>query len=441
MTVPATPPRYPWKYMIKAINYYAAQWRALFKFWRKDLLAGVTVGIVALPLALGFAVTTGAPPQAGLVTAIIAGMVAALFGGSNFQVSGPTGAMTVVLVPIVAKYGFQSLFLIGVLAGLVLVIMSLLRLGNYIEHVPWSVLEGFTLGIALVIALQQIPLLFEIEKAAGSHTLSVALESLSTALSTPLNWASILIALGALLIKRSWARIKKLIRITVTVPASFIAIVLTTTLAELLDLDIARIGEIPANLFSNLNFQTSSIPIYSLIYAVFAVALLGAIESLLSARVADAMAHKELGGELSHHEPNRELFGQGIATALSSLSGGMPATGAIARTTVNVHAGARTRFAAITHSLFLIVVVFLLAPIVALIPTAALAGVLLGTSFRIANPVSVREALRTTNDFRIVYLITAVSVLAIDLIWGVLIGIFFDRVMKLAKAARERKVQ
>ena len=226
-----------------------------------------------------------------------------------------------------------------------------------------------------------------------------------------------------------------------TVPASFIAIVLTTTLAELLDLDIARIGEIPANLFSNLNFQTSSIPIYSLIYAVFAVALLGAIESLLSARVADAMAHKELGGELSHHEPNRELFGQGIATALSSLSGGMPATGAIARTTVNVHAGARTRFAAITHSLFLIVVVFLLAPIVALIPTAALAGVLLGTSFRIANPVSVREALRTTNDFRIVYLITAVSVLAIDLIWGVLIGIFFDRVMKLAKAARERRAQ
>ncbi len=183
------------KAMFETMNYYAAQWRALFKFWRKDLLAGVTVGIVALPLALGFAVTTGAPPQAGLITAIIAGMVAALFGGSNFQVSGPTGAMTVVLVPIVAKYGFQSLFLIGVLAGLVLVIMSVLKLGNYIEYVPWSVLEGFTLGIALVIALQQIPLVFEIERAAGSHTLSVAFESLSTALSTPLNWASIFVLL------------------------------------------------------------------------------------------------------------------------------------------------------------------------------------------------------------------------------------------------------
>lgn len=425
--------------MIKAMSYYTTEWRALFKFWRKDLLAGITVGIVALPLALGFAVTTGAPPQAGLITAIIAGIVAALFGGSNFQVSGPTGAMTVVLVPIVAKYGFQSLFLIGTLAGLLLVIMSVLRIGNYIEHVPWSVLEGFTLGIALVIALQQIPLVFEVDKAVGSHTLGVAIDSFNAALSAPLNWASIFIAFGALFIKRSWPRVKKLLRITFTIPASFIAIIITTTLAEILRLDIARIGEIPTNLFSNLNFQVSSIPTNSLIYAVIAVALLGAIESLLSARVADSMAHKEIGGDLAHHEPNRELFGQGIATALSSISGGMPATGAIARTTVNVHAGARTRFAAITHSLFLVVVVFLLAPIVALIPTAALAGVLLGTSIRIANPVSVKEALRTTNDFRIVYLITAASVLAIDLIWGVLIGILLDRGLKLVKRAGERK--
>lgn len=424
--------------MIKAMNYYAGEWRALFRYWRKDLLAGITVGIVALPLALGFAVTTGAPPQAGLITAIIAGVVAALFGGSNFQVSGPTGAMTVVLVPIVAQYGFQSLFLIGALAGLILVIMSVLRLGKYIEHVPWSVLEGFTLGIALVIALQQIPLVFEVAKAPGSHTLSVAIDSLKLAISNPLNWASILIALGALFIKRLWPRIKNFLRITMTIPASFIAIIVTTTLAELFSLDIARIGEIPTNLFSNFNFQVGSIPISSLIYAVLAVALLGAIESLLSARVADAMAHKEIG-ELARHEPNRELFGQGLATTLSSISGGMPATGAIARTTVNVHAGARSRFAAVIHSLFLVVVVFLLAPIVALIPTAALAGVLLGTSIRIANPVSVKEALRTTNDFRVVYLITAASVLAIDLIWGVLIGILIDRGIKLIKTARERR--
>lgn len=317
--------------------------------------------------------------------------------------------------------------------------MSLLKLGNYIEHVPWSVLEGFTLGIALVIALQQIPLVFEVDKAAGSHTLGVAIDSFDAALSAPLNWASIFIAFGALFIKRSWPRVKKLLRITFTIPASFIAIIITTTLAEILRLDIARIGEIPTNLFSNLNFQINSIPTNSLIYAVIAVALLGAIESLLSARVADSMAHKEIGGDLAHHEPNRELFGQGVATALSSISGGMPATGAIARTTVNVHAGARTRFAAITHSLFLVVVVLLLAPIVALIPTAALAGVLLGTSIRIANPVSVKEALRTTNDFRIVYLITAASVLAIDLIWGVLIGILLDRGLKLVKRVRERK--
>jgi SulP family sulfate permease len=148
------------------------------------------------------------------------------------------------------------------------------------------------------------------------------------------------------------------------------------------------------------------------------------------------MAHKEMGGDLVQHEPNRELFGQGIATALSSISGGMPATGAIARTTVNVHAGARTRFAAIAHSLFLILVVLILGPLVALIPTAALAGVLLGTSIRIANPKNVKEALRSTNDFRLVYLLTAASVLLIDLIWGVIIGLVLDAVLKKIKSAR-----
>ena len=140
---------------------YPQIWRSLFRHWRSDLLAGITVGIVALPLALGFAITTGAPASAGLSTAIVAGFVAALFGGSNYQVSGPTGAMTVVLVPIVAKYGLQSLVLLGIAAGLIIIAASLLRLGKWIDSVPWSVMEGFTFGIALIIALQQIPLVVD----------------------------------------------------------------------------------------------------------------------------------------------------------------------------------------------------------------------------------------------------------------------------------------
>ena len=171
------------------MNSYLSEWRNLFRYWKSDLLAGITVGIVALPLALGFAITTGAPASAGLATAIVAGFVAAFFGGSNFQVSGPTGAMTVILVPIVASYGLQSLVLLGIAAGSLIIVMSLLRLGKWIDAVPWAVMEGFTLGIALIIALQQIPLIFDVPKADGTHTLSVAYTTLINALQLPLNWA------------------------------------------------------------------------------------------------------------------------------------------------------------------------------------------------------------------------------------------------------------
>lgn len=412
-----------------------ASWRVLTKHWRGDLIAGVTVGIVALPLALGFAVTTGAPASAGLVTAIVAGFVAALFGGSNYQVSGPTGAMTVVLVPLVSKYGLTSLFIIGVLAGTLIILMSLLRLGKFIDSVPWSVMEGFTLGIALVIALQQVPLILEVSKAPGSHTFSVAIDTLSQALDSPLNWASIFIAFITLAVKRLWPRLKTLLKIRIHVPASMLAVVIATLITQILGLDIARIGNLPDGLFNFPGFVIPEIPLASLLYAALIVALLGAIESLLSARVADAMAHKEIGPELTRHDPNKELFGQGLATIASAFSGGLPATGAIARTTVNVHAGARTRLAAISHSVFLLLVVLILAPLVEFIPTAALAGVLLGTSIRIANPTSIKEAWQTTTEVRIVYIVTALSVLFIDLIWGVMIGVLLDQVLKRIRKA------
>ncbi|MFM8204789.1 MAG: SulP family inorganic anion transporter [Actinomycetales bacterium] len=401
---------------------------------RRDLLAGVTVGIVALPLALGFAITTGASPSAGLVTAIVAGFVAAIFGGSNYQISGPTGAMTVVLVPIVDKYGYSSLFLIGVIAGALMILMSALRLGRFIDAVPWAVMEGFTLGIALIIALQQIPLIFEVDKAMESHTLTIAIETFKNAISEPLNWSSIFLVLFTLTIKRSWPEIKKRLKIKAHLPASMIAVVIATLVTEIFELPLSKIGELPkiGDLIGEITIP--EIPIFSLIYASVIVALLGAIESLLSARVADAMAvkrsHQE-GLEIQEkHQPNRELFGQGLATIASAAVGGMPATGAIARTSVNVHSGARTRFAAVAHSLFLLVVVLFLAPLVSLIPTAALAGVLLGTSLRIANPASFREAWQTTFEIKTVYLVTALSVLVIDLIWGIVIGILLNELLK-----------
>ena len=412
---------------------YRNEWQGLFNYWRRDLLAGVTVGVVALPLALGFAITTGASPGTGLTTAIIAGLVAALFGGSNYQVSGPTGAMTVVLVPIVTKYGIAALTIIGVIAGFMIILMAAFQLGRYINNVPLPVMEGFTLGIALIIALQQVPLIFDTPKAQGTHTLKVALDTFSAAIDSPIHWQSITLALTTLLLKRSWNTLQKLLRIPLRIPGSIVAVTLLTLFSKIVNLDVTRIGEIPRSLSLSPHFSKLDIPLYEILYAALIVAALGAIESLLSARVADGMAHKVIASDFQKHEPNRELFGQGLATIASACAGGLPATGAIARTGVNVNSGARTRLAAMVHSIFLLLVVFAFAPIVAFIPTSVLAGVLLGTSLRIANPRSVREALTTTYQQRLAYLTTALAVLFIDLIWGTILGLVVHVITKKLK--------
>ena len=402
---------------------YLRDWQTLLSHWKKDVIAGLTVGIVALPLALGFAITTGAPASAGLTTAIIAGFLAALFGGSNYQVSGPTGAMTVVLVPIVASYGVSALPALGIAAGLIIIAISAFRLGTYIDRVPLAVMEGFTLGIALIIAIQQIPLIFDVPKAEGSHTVSVALATLRRALDEPVHWSSIGLAFATLALKRLWPRLKKLLHIPFHIPASALAVVIVSLSAYFANVDATRIDNLPRTLSLNFEFSFPDMPVVHFIYAAIVIAALGAIESLLSARVADGLAHREIDHDQPRHQPNKELFGQGLATIASVSVGGLPATGAIARTSVNVHAGARTRLAAMIHSLFLLFVVLFLAPVISYIPTAVLAGVLLGTSLRIANPRSIREALQSTGPQRLVYCATALAVLFIDLIWGVIIGL------------------
>lgn len=409
---------------------YGSEWKELFKHWQKDLLAGITVGIVALPLALGFAITTGAPASAGLTTAIIAGFIAALFGGSNFQVSGPTGAMTVILVPIVSKYGLSALIPIGFLAGLIIITLAIFRVGRLIDRVPWSVMEGFTLGIAIIIALQQIPLILEVPKADGSHTINVSIETVSNAVESGFNWSSIFLVVATLFVKLSWPKLKSFINLNIHIPASIVAVIVISLINYFFSFDVNLIGELPRTLNFETNLTFAGLPWTGLVYAALVVALLSAIESLLSARVADGLARKEIDHNQIQHQPNKELLGQGFATMTSAIFGGLPATGAIARTSVNVRSGARTRLAAIFHALFLLLVVFILAPLVSYIPTAVLAGVLLGTSLRIANPRSVKEALRTVRSEAITYLITALSVVAIDLIWGIIIGIATNQLLK-----------
>ena len=386
----------------------------------KDLVAGLTVAIVALPLALGFAVTTGMSAAAGLTTAIIAGLVAAVFGGSRYQVSGPTGAMTVVLIPIVSKYGAKAIPALGLLAGVFVLIAAALRLGTIMNKVPWAVVEGFTVGIAIVIALQQLPLALEVDKAEGDKTVPIAYQTLRSALEIGLHWQSIAVVALTLAIKFAYPKLAHRFRLKIHIPASAIAILITTLVVNIFNLSVHTIGEIPRSVgtWSGGDIPVSDIKF--LIWPAFLIAVLAAIESLLSARVADGMVHAK---GVERYSPNKELIGQGLATIGASIFGGMPATGAIARTSVNVRSGAKTRVASIFHSITLLLVVLILAPIISAIPTAAIAGVLIGISYRILNPAAIAESLRTTKAEAMVLIITALVTLFIDLIWGIAIGI------------------
>lgn len=382
----------------------------------RDLIAGITVGIVALPLAIGFGITSGMSAQAGIATAILAGLIAAVFGGSRFQVSGPTGAMTVVLIPVIANNGIEAIPVLGLMAGAIVIAMSLLRLGGIINRIPWSVVEGFTLGIAVVIALQQLPMALGVTKGEGERTLTVALNTVKNAVEGGWKFQTLLILALTLLIKFNIVKIVERLKLKPYVPASFSALALTTLVVSLFSLDVAKIGDIPRNVFiwkgAQLEFSTA------LITPAILIALLAAIESLLAARVADGMTHAK-----DPFHPDKELFGQGLATMVASLFGGQPATGAIARTSVNIRSGGKTKSAALIHALFLLIVVLLLSPVFALIPLPAIAGVLIGTSVRILNPHNIREQLRSTWQEVVTFIVTAFVTVTVDLIWAIFIGI------------------
>ncbi len=392
----------------------------------RDVVAGITVGIVALPLAIGFGITSGMSAQAGITTAIIAGFIAAIFGGSRLQVSGPTGAMTVILIPVIAENGIVAIPVLGLMAGAIVIAMSLIRLGTIINRIPWSVVEGFTLGIAVVIALQQLPMALGVAKGEGDRTLQIAVNTINRAIKEGAHLSTLFILLLTLLIKFNIVKIVERLKLKPYIPASFSALAITTLVVAIFHLDVAKIGDIPRNIFlwkgDGLSFATS------LITPAFLIAILAAIESLLAARVADG-----LSGAEKRFEPNKELFGQGLATMAASIFGGQPATGAIARTSVNIRSGGKTKMSAMIHALFLLLVVLLLSPLFALIPLPAIAGVLIGTSIRILNPKSVREQLTSTWQEVTTYIVTAAITITIDLIWAIVVGIVLHFLLQLIK--------
>ena len=402
-----------------------ADYSGLRRSWPGDLAAGMTVGVVALPLALAFGVASGVGAAPGLVTAVIAGAVAATFGGSRLQVSGPTGAMTVVLVPLVAAQGAEVVYPIAILAGVLLVAASLLRLGRVLAYIPWPLVEGFTVGIAVVIAAQQVPNALGVSQPEAQNAAVAAAAAVADFASQP-RWAILGLLALAVVLSAGLPRLHR------SLPASLVAVVAVTVAADLSGVDAVRLGALPSSLplptVPDLSGWTS------LLGPAAVVAFLAGLESLLSAKVADGMS------DAPAHDPDRELFGQGLANVASGLCGGLPATGAIARTAVNARAGARTRLAALTHALVLAAVVYAGSGLVARIPLVALAGVLLVTAWRMVERHEVLSVVRSTRGDTAVFVVTAVATVALDLVVAVELGLLLAGVLALRTLAQAARI-
>ncbi len=396
--------------------------RQVKRHWRADIPAGLTVGVVALPLALAFGVSSGVGAAAGLVTAIIAGLTAAIFGGSNVQVSGPTGAMVVIIAPLVAQHGVGALPLLSVMAGILVFAGAIAGIGRAISLIPWPVIEGFTLGIAITIFLQQVPAAFGVEAVPGLNSLQAAFRA---AFQAPWPDAAITLSFtaGAVVL------LLLLERYAPKIPASLIVVALATILIWITKPGVDLIGEVPSSLPMPTAPAATPELMMALLPGAVAVALLAGIESLLSARIAAGMVP---GGT---YEPDRELFGQGLASIASGLFGGMPATGAIARTAVNVRSGGRSRLSSIIHALLLLVIVYAASGVVAFIPLFSLSAVLMVTTFRMVSGRTIRQIMGSTKSDAFTFVITAGITVALDLIWAIVAGMVVAGTLVLRRLA------
>lgn len=378
----------------------------------KDLTSGLIVGVVALPLAIAFAIASGVSPEKGLVTAIIAGFVISAFGGSRVQIGGPTGAFIIIVFGIVEKYGISGLTISTFIAGFIIIILGLTKLGSVIKFIPQSVVVGFTSGIALIIFSTQIKDFLGLEiNSIPSDFLNKWLCYFKNIHSV--NWYAVSITLLTIIIS------VYLPRFTKKIPGSLVAIVLSTLVVSFFDLPVetiqSKFGEIPSN------FPTPELPdlsfekIKELIEPAFTIALLGAIESLLSAVVADGM----IGGR---HRSNMELIAQGIANIFSSIFGGIPATGAIARTATNIKNGGRTPLAGIVHAITLLIIMLFVGKWAKLIPMATLAGILVVVAYNMSEYKTFISLIRGPRSDAMILLLTFLLTVLVDLTVALEIG-------------------
>lgn len=397
----------------------------------KDILSGLIVGIVALPLAIAFAIASGVSPEKGIITAIIAGIIISTLGGSRVQIGGPTGAFIVIVYGIVQEFGINGLTIATFMAGIIIIGFGLARLGNLLKYIPYSLIVGFTSGIALIIFSSQINDFF------GLHINKVPADFIDKWVVyfenfDKINIYAIAIAVVTIILTLFFQKLLK------KIPGSIIAILLSTILVKVFEIPVDTIesnfGEIPNKFslpsFPNVNYET----IKSLIQPAFAIALLGSIESLLSAVVSDSM----IGGK---HRSNMELIAQGTANIVSSIFGGIPATGAIARTATNVKNGGRTPIAGIIHALVLLAIMLLFAPYAKLIPLSCLAGILMVVAYHMSEWRQFRSILKGNRMDIIILLTTFFLTVIFDLVIAIEIGIVLSSFLFMKRMSESIQIQ
>jgi len=395
-----------------------------------DLAAGVTVGLVALPLAMAFAISSGMTPQAGLYCAIVTGFVISAFGGSKTQIGGPTGAFVVVVEGIIAKHGLEGLFVCTMMAGVLLVLLGATGMGSAVKYFPRPVIVGFTNGIAVLIASTQIKDFFGLRMEQVSGDFFHRMKSLAGSFRT-LNWEATLLALislAAMILCQKFAR---------RVPGAILVCFGATAAVALIHLGIETIGTrfggipkgLPHFILPQFHYDTAR----QLFSPALTVAMLGAIESLMSAVVSDKMSHDK-------HNPNVELIAQGLANIVSPLVGGLPATGAIARTATNVRAGAKTPVAGMIHALTLLAIILFAAPLAKNVPLAALAAILMMVAYNMGDWEEIPEILKLSAADIAIWLVTLTLTVVTDLTFAVEFGMILAALTFIRKVSRTTTV-
>lgn len=400
--------------------------------WARNVLAGLVVGVVALPLALAFAIASGVKPEYGLYTAIVASLAVSLFGGTRVQIAGPTGAFVVILSGVTAQYGFAGLQVATLMAGCILLALGFARLGTVIKYIPYPVITGFTSGIALIIFVGQWKDFFGLHPASAHGHFHEQFAALVLAF-PGLHWPTTLLASFSLLVLLLSPRLFK------RLPAPLLAMVLATGLQALFHFDgVATIGSafggIPQSLPHFSPPALSFAEVMKLVGPAFTIALLGAIESLLSAVVADGMTG-------ARHDPNQELIGQGLANVLAPVFGGFAATGAIARTATGIRNGASSPLTGIVHALTLILIIILLAPLASNIPLCALAAILFVVAWNMSELPHFLGLLRTAPRADVwILLLTFLLTVFGDLVIAVNVGVILSALLFMRRMAQSVEV-